>query len=519
MAKDSTKSFIEKYRPVAEEVGKEIGVSPNVILSQWALESGWGKAVPGQNNIAGIKDFTGGGTEARDNKLGTTAKYANFSDPETFGIYYASMIKRQFPNAVNAGDDITAFTRGLVSGKSGAYFQADPHQYAVGLTSIHNTLPGSQQAPRPSEQDIKAPMPSDESRLIAAPAAKPVPARTDKSGADPGERFLFGGAGAATGTAALGLDKLAQAREQAAIRRAGLEEAERLRQRRLDAARVTPPAAPPQGVVPEPPARAGGLNVEPTSPQTTRILQGTTGDAGTTGRARMSGFAAETSQTAAAQKQAYDTANRLRSLGLVAEDAPTFFAKQPGMTSSPSGVLIPRSEPAPTIGPRSPEGQIGGAKVPPVPTAPGAPALDIYKPPPASPSLASKTASGLEAVGSMFKSMMAPVSKTVGSAVRYGAPTLGGLSAGLDVAELLHEYQKPEVQRDYTKMALKGAGAIGGGLSMIPGAATVGVPLALGASAIQAYREDPEMLNRLIKRMSESKPLESSDPMTGVVSP
>ena len=98
--------------------------------------------------------------------------------------------------------------------------------------------------------------------------------------------------------------------------------------------------------------------------------------------------------------------------------------------------------------------------------------------------------------------MMRPVAGAVATGARYGLPIAGGLSAGLDIAEAAHEYGKPE--RDYTTIGLRGASALGGGLSMIPATAPVGVPLSLGASAIQAYREDPEIFKKLRRRIFSS---------------
>ena len=102
----------------------------------------------------------------------------------------------------------------------------------------------------------------------------------------------------------------------------------------------------------------------------------------------------------------------------------------------------------------------------------------------------------------MFRPV-ATVAKTVG---KYALPPLAGLSAGLDVAEIGNEYDKPESQRDYTKMGLKAASAIGGGLSMFPPTAVVGIPLSLGATAAQAYREDPKYFNQKIKEYTGYSP-------------
>jgi flagellum-specific peptidoglycan hydrolase FlgJ len=52
---------------VALQVSKEIGVDPNLLLSQWGLESRWGQSEMAKthNNVGGIKDFSGHGHEAR----------------------------------------------------------------------------------------------------------------------------------------------------------------------------------------------------------------------------------------------------------------------------------------------------------------------------------------------------------------------------------------------------------------------------------------------------------------------
>lgn len=102
--------------------------------------------------------------------------------------------------------------------------------------------------------------------------------------------------------------------------------------------------------------------------------------------------------------------------------------------------------------------------------------------------------------------MMRPVAGAVATGARYVLPPVAGLSAGLDVAEAAHEYGKPEDQRDYKTIGLRGASALGGALSMIPTPATmaVGVPLSLGSSAIQAYREDPEIFKKIRKRIFSS---------------
>src|SRR5215204_1389553 len=51
---NSREAFIDRYGDIAMQIAAETGVRPEVILSQTALETGWGKHAPG-NNMFGIK--------------------------------------------------------------------------------------------------------------------------------------------------------------------------------------------------------------------------------------------------------------------------------------------------------------------------------------------------------------------------------------------------------------------------------------------------------------------------------
>jgi hypothetical protein len=113
--------------------------------------------------------------------------------------------------------------------------------------------------------------------------------------------------------------------------------------------------------------------------------------------------------------------------------------------------------------------------------------------------MGARVMSGLDTVTNIFKGMMRPVVSAVGTVGKYALPPVAGLSAGLDIADIAHEYDKPADQRDLTKMALKGTSALGGALSMFPPTALVGIPLSLGATAAQAYRDDPEYFKQKIK--------------------
>lgn len=186
--------------------------------------------------------------------------------------------------------------------------------------------------------------------------------------------------------------------------------------------------------------------------QANRILQGTTDPAsGTTGRARMGGFNIETAQQAARAKEAAQGVGALQRSGVGLKTAQQLLAEAPGLTTTPSGVLYPRSAPSAKPVPRS----------------------------------------GLDEVTRLFREMIEPGSKTraIGSTVmRYGAPPLAGLQAGSEIGSMMSESRKEKP--DYTKMGLSGLGATGAVMSMFPATAPVGIPLAIGAPLIQYMREN-----------------------------
>lgn len=143
---DAKQQFIEEYAPVAENVGQKIGVSPDILLSQWGLETNWGRSVIGHHNLGNIKDFAGGGKKAEGES------YLNFEDPEAFGDYYAHMIKRNFPDAVGVGSDVEKFSEGLQSGKKGGYAE-DPN-YAESLANTVETTRSIYEPPKEEEKPL-----------------------------------------------------------------------------------------------------------------------------------------------------------------------------------------------------------------------------------------------------------------------------------------------------------------------------------------------------------------------------
>ncbi len=269
----------------------------------------------------------------------------------------------------------------------------------------------------------------------------------------------------------------------------------------------TPPTgAPTVGGAPTPPQR-GGLP-SGADPQTTRILQGTTGDLGTTGRARQTGYNVETSQQAAAKAEAERIAQLLRQTGQVTQEAPQFFAQQPGMTSTPSGVLAPRSDLPRYLGPRGPQGEVGGAK-PPVPVVPKMSGLDATKDLFVS---MMKSASNAAPTFGELKGMANTASRTLGKLPYISGP-LAGLSIGMEVPEL--DYGMRVSQPDYTDLGLTGAGVLGTVGSFIPPLAPLAIPLSIGAPMIRDLRRRKQDIERNPAEYRDTimRSLSDTDPM------
>lgn len=300
------------------------------------------------------------------------------------------------------------------------------------------------------------------------PAPPPPP---PTAGEERQERMFYGGAGAGIGATASGAQLLGKGIMAGAEKLEGARERVRIAERERAAARAaitspfgtTPTVTPPQ-----------------LAPNAQRILQGTT-EEGATGRARMQGFNLETAQQAAAAKEQERLLQALQQQGVVERGAKGVLAGAPGMTSTQSGVVFPRTEAAQTIGPRGPEGQVGATQRPtPRPSA---------------------IASGLEEVSSLFRNMMqsAPI-RGLGTALKYAAPPVALGSAGLDIGDIVIEQRKGE-QADRLKQALAGLSATGAVTSLAN--PPVGLTMMAVPPLVRGYQEhqrlmetDPEYAQR-----------------------
>jgi len=133
----SARAFIAQLTPLAERVGKLLGVAPRLLLAQAALETGWGAHVVG-NNLFGIKALPGEPSvlapthETVDGvPTPTIAAFRAFSSVKACMEHYARLIKEHYPQAMETGGDTQAFVQGLVRGG----YATDP-AYAAKITQV-----------------------------------------------------------------------------------------------------------------------------------------------------------------------------------------------------------------------------------------------------------------------------------------------------------------------------------------------------------------------------------------------
>ena len=132
---EEIRAFATQYGPVAAQVAQRLNTTPDNVLSQWALETGYGKSIiPGTHNLGNIKDTSGGGVAARDNALGTVDKYRAYASPEAGAADYGSLLSRRYPDVAGTRDPV-AFGRAL---QAGGYAQ-DPN-YPSKIGGVQKTL-------------------------------------------------------------------------------------------------------------------------------------------------------------------------------------------------------------------------------------------------------------------------------------------------------------------------------------------------------------------------------------------
>lgn len=149
---DSQENFVSMLKPHAEKAAAELQISPDVLIAQVALETGWGKHVihdqRGENsfNLFNIKAHSGWRgdkvnvttLEYRDgiaaNERADFRKYADYS--QSFSDYVSLMKNNpRYQQALDAGKNSSAYADALQS----AGYATDPY-YAKKIKSLLNTV-------------------------------------------------------------------------------------------------------------------------------------------------------------------------------------------------------------------------------------------------------------------------------------------------------------------------------------------------------------------------------------------
>jgi peptidoglycan hydrolase FlgJ len=144
----SKDDFISKLRPHAEQAARELGVDPNALLAQAALETGWGRSVP--CNAQGDCSFNLFGIKAGSQWSGATVnvptiefedgipvrkvdRFRAYDSPADSFRDYAALIRdsSRYASARGAGDNIEAFATALQRGG----YATDPH-YAQKIAAV-----------------------------------------------------------------------------------------------------------------------------------------------------------------------------------------------------------------------------------------------------------------------------------------------------------------------------------------------------------------------------------------------
>mgnify|MGYP003600227710 CR=1 FL=1 len=94
--KDKPSQFIDKNWEMAVELGKKMDVPPELLLSQFAAETGWGdKVIPGTNNLGNIKkgsNWTGKTVRYWDSIEKSNDEYRVYDDAKHFAEDYYNLV-------------------------------------------------------------------------------------------------------------------------------------------------------------------------------------------------------------------------------------------------------------------------------------------------------------------------------------------------------------------------------------------------------------------------------------------
>ncbi|MEP7186253.1 MAG: flagellar assembly peptidoglycan hydrolase FlgJ [Rhodanobacter sp.] len=164
--------FVRQLAPYAKKAAEKLGVSLRAVLAQAALETQWGKHMPthadgsSSNNLFGIKagsSWDGGRVnvptlEFEDGvAVKRHAHFRAYESPQQSFDDYARLIgdNPRYAEALDKGDDVLGFARGLISGS----YATDP-AYASKIAAIANS-PAMRQALSALKNAVKLPTSSE----------------------------------------------------------------------------------------------------------------------------------------------------------------------------------------------------------------------------------------------------------------------------------------------------------------------------------------------------------------------
>jgi peptidoglycan hydrolase FlgJ len=165
----SKADFVRTFLPHAEAAGRELGVDPQALLAQAALETGWGKSVP--CNANGECSFNLFGIKATGRWSGESVSVPTIEfeegipvrKAERFRAYssaadsfrdYASLIRNnpRYENALGTGSDVAGFASALQQGG----YATDP-SYADKIVRIARELRDLTSDPQTKLADTSSP--------------------------------------------------------------------------------------------------------------------------------------------------------------------------------------------------------------------------------------------------------------------------------------------------------------------------------------------------------------------------
>jgi flagellar protein FlgJ len=126
-------SFVRSLEPLAQSAGQSLGVAPDTLIAQAALETGWGRNMPtdsngrSSSNLFGVKagdSWSGAAVQANTTEYDqgtpatTRAAFRSYGDAAHSVGDYVSLLQTspRYAGALGTGSDVHAFANGLQRG-------------------------------------------------------------------------------------------------------------------------------------------------------------------------------------------------------------------------------------------------------------------------------------------------------------------------------------------------------------------------------------------------------------------